>query len=55
MVDSDIVGCDFELRLRNYIHLQINTHGNIMNSILPPAIGKIIPRLLFSKDGFGIK
>ena len=39
----------------SYIHFQTNTIGKGMNSIIPTAMGWIIPLLSFYKDGFDIK
>ena len=50
VLDYNIVVGDFKLQSCYYIHFWTG-----MNPLIPPAVGEIIPLLLFYKDGFGIK
>ena len=53
VLDCDIVIKEFELQSRNYVHFRTYTLRKAMNPFLPPAMGCIIPLLLFYKDGTG--
>ena len=55
VLDWDIVVCEFELRLRNYVHFWTNTFQKGINSFIHPARGQTVPLLSFSADSFGIK
>ena len=52
---SGIVVRKFVLQSRYYVHFRANTFGKGMNPLILPAMGKIVPLLLFYENGFGIK
>ena len=48
--------CDeFEFQYCYFIHFQTNTLGKVKNPLILPAVGWIVPLLVFYKDYFGIK
>ena len=53
--DCDIIVSEFELQSRYYVYFQTNSIRKVMNSLIFPAIGKIISMLFFHKESFGIK
>ena len=54
-MDCGIVVREFILPSRYYVHFRANTLGKGMNLLILPAMGKIVPLLLFKENGFGIK
>ena len=46
---------EFELQSRYYIHFRSNTLGKGVNLPFPQDMGKKLPLLFFSKEGFDIK
>ena len=54
-MDCEIVVSDFVLQSRNYVHIRANTLGKGMNPFILPAMGLIVPLLLFLENGLGIK
>ena len=54
-MDCGIVGREFVLQSRYYVHFRANTLGKGMNPLILPAMDKIVPLLFFSENGFGIK
>ena len=54
-MDCGIVVCEFILQSCYYVHFRVNTLGKGMNPLILPATGKIVPRLFFQENGFGIK
>ena len=55
MTNYDIVGNEFELGLRYYVHFWTNTLGKSIDLLIPPAIGQILALLFVSNATFGIK
>ena len=54
-MDCRIVVSEFELQSHNYVHFRTNILEKGMNPHILPAMGLIVPLLLFLKDRFGIK
>ena len=50
----DIVACEFEFELRNYIHFRTNTYQKGINSFILQGMRKVVSILYFNKDGFAI-
>ena len=50
ILDSDIIVSEFEHESCSHVYLRANTVGKLMKSVIAPAIGCIVPQLLFSKD-----
>ena len=46
-MDCEIVVSEFELQSRYYVYFQTNTFGKGMNPLILPAMGQIVPLLLF--------
>ena len=46
-MECGIVGSEFVLQSRYYVHFRANTLGKGMNSLILPAMGKIIPLMFF--------
>ena len=55
MANCDIVVREFELKSCYFVHFRTNILRKSMNSLIPPAIGSIVPLLFFYKDGLDIK
>ena len=54
-MDCRIVVSEFELQSHYYVHFRTNTLWKVMNPLILPAMGYIVPLLFIYKDGFGIK
>ena len=54
-LDCGIVVREFVLKSRYNVHFRANTLGKGMNPLILPAMGKIVPLLFISENGFGIK
>ena len=54
-MDCGIVVHEFVLQSRYYVHFRANTLGEGMNPLILPAIGQIVPLLIFEEKGFGIR
>ena len=54
-MECGIVVSEFKLQSRYYVHFQANYLRKGMNPLILLAMGKIIPLLIFSENGFGIK
>ena len=50
-MDCGILVTEFELHLRYNVHFRTNTLGKGMIPIILPAMGQIVPLLLYEKDG----
>ena len=55
VLDCGLKVSNFERQLCYYIPFLTNTLEKGMNTLIPLAMGKIVPLLFFYKDGFGIK
>ena len=54
-MDCGIVVSEFEIQSRYYAQFRANTLGKVMNPLILPTMGYIVPLLFFSENGFGIK
>ena len=54
-MDCGIVVSEFVLQWCYYVHFRTSTLGKVMNPLILPAMGWIVPLLFFKENSFGIE